>query len=69
MCHSFLPGGWAGGEAGLWQMREQLQREKAAKKAANAAISDSRSSGSRSRPQSPAPKDGLEPIYVGYGKE
>lgn len=61
-----VTGGWAGGEAALLQLREQLQREKSAKKAVNAAISSS-SSGAKVEP--PAPKGGLQPIYVGYGKE
>lgn len=59
-----VTGGWAGGEAALLQLREQLQREKSAKKAVNAAISSS-----SSKVQPPAPKGGLQPIYVGYGKE
>lgn len=58
-------GGWAGGEAGLWQLREQVQREKAAKKAGGAASS----SNSDGKVQPPAPKGGLQPIYVGYSKE
>jgi hypothetical protein len=45
------------------QLREQLQREKSAKKAANQAISSS------SKVEMPAPKGGLAPIYLGYGKE
>lgn len=57
-------GGWAGGEAGLWQLREQVEREKAAKKAAT-----QKSAASSSRPQMPPAKDGLAPIYVGYSKE
>jgi len=60
-------GGWAGGEAGLWQLREQVQREKAAKKAANAAISGA--SSSKAKVQPPAPKGDKAPIYVGYGKD
>lgn len=59
-------GGWAGGEAGLWQLREQVLREKAAQKAAAQKPAAATSS---SKPQVPAPKDGLAPIYVGYGKE
>lgn len=57
-------GGWAGGEAALLQLREQLQREKSAKKTANQA-----SSSSSSKVEMPAPKGGLAPIYLGYGKE
>jgi hypothetical protein len=58
-------GGWAGGEASLWQLREQLEREKAAKKAGGSSSSGS----SKAAPQVPAAKDGLAPIYLGYGKE
>lgn len=58
-------GGWAGGEAGLWQLREQVLREKAAVKAAAAQPATP-----VSRPASPpAPKDGKKPIYVGYSKD
>jgi len=58
-------GGWAGGEAGLWQLREQLQREKAAKKATT-----SQTVSSSSKVQPPTPKgDKQQPVYVGYGKD
>jgi hypothetical protein len=46
------------------QLREQLQREKSAKKTANQAVSSS-----SSKVEMPAPKGGLAPIYLGYGKE
>jgi hypothetical protein len=62
-------GGWAGGEAGLWQLREQvLQEKQQAKKASSAPASQTTSTSSKPV-QPPAAKDGLAPIYVGYGKE
>lgn len=51
----------------MWQLREQLQREKAAKKAGSQAVSSS--SSSSAKVEMPAPKGGLKPIYVGYSKE
>lgn len=61
-------GGWAGGEAGLWQLREQVMREQAAAKTgAKAAAAPAPAA---ARPASPpAPKDGKAPIYVGYAKD
>eukprot|EP00775_Hariotina_reticulata_P004770 gene4770-5020_t len=68
----FLPGatgGWAGGEAGLWQLREQvLQEKQQAKKPASSAAGEATSTSSKAvQPQ--ASKDGLAAIYVGYGKD
>ncbi|GFR41404.1 hypothetical protein Agub_g2084 [Astrephomene gubernaculifera] len=57
-------GGWAGGEAGLWKLREQVkaQKEKEAPKAA--AKPPSRAA---SVPSKPPP--GKEVIYVGFNKD
>jgi hypothetical protein len=61
-------GGWAGGEAGLWQLREQVMREKAAAK--SGAKPAEPAAAAAARPATPpAPKDGKQPIYVGYAKE
>lgn len=64
--HPAAPGGWAGGEAGLWQLREQVLKEMDGK---NKGSSSAASSSSSKATQPPRPKDGLAPIYVGYGKE
>eukprot|EP00879_Flechtneria_rotunda_P010724 GHRR01011206.1.p1 GENE.GHRR01011206.1~~GHRR01011206.1.p1 ORF type:complete len:246 (+),score=79.20 GHRR01011206.1:2-739(+) len=61
-----ISGGWAGGEAGLWQLREQVVREKAAKKAA---VAKSGQPAGSAPLKPPAPKGGLQPIYVGYSKD
>ncbi|KAF8067268.1 hypothetical protein HT031_002315 [Scenedesmus sp. PABB004] len=70
----FLPGatgGWAGGEAGLWQLREQVLREKAAAKGAKGGAAPAAAAApAPARPASPpAAKDGKAPIYLGYGKD
>ena len=50
----------------MWQLREQVLREKEAKKSGSQKVTAAASS---SRSQLPAAKDGLAPIYVGFGKE
>jgi hypothetical protein len=62
-------GGWAGGEAGLWQLREQVMREKAAAKSATKAAAAAATAAAARAASPPAPKDGKQPIYVGYAKE
>jgi hypothetical protein len=54
-------GGWAGGEAGLWKLREQVLAEKAAKKAPAPPAAPS-------KPAVPKPQGGKAPIYLGYSK-
>ncbi|KAG1672514.1 hypothetical protein FOA52_002823 [Chlamydomonas sp. UWO 241] len=50
-----LTGGWAGGEAGLWQLREQIKAEG--------------DKSEEPKPYTaPVPKAGAVPIYVGFGK-
>ncbi|GLC35937.1 hypothetical protein PLESTB_000521200 [Pleodorina starrii] len=55
-------GGWAGGEAGLWQLREQVQKEKATKSAPKAAPK-------AAAPVAANPPPGKEAIYVGFNKD
>jgi len=52
-------GGWAGGEAGLWKLREQVLAEKGQKK--EAAVP----AGAVAVPR---PDGGKAPIYLGFGK-
>ncbi|KAG2455160.1 hypothetical protein HYH02_000977 [Chlamydomonas schloesseri] len=56
-------GGWAGGEAGLWQLREQVTKEKESKKPAGPAPS---SPLPVKIPKAPA---GKAPVYIGFVKE
>ncbi|PNW84918.1 hypothetical protein CHLRE_03g164000v5 [Chlamydomonas reinhardtii] len=56
-------GGWAGGEAGLWQLREQVIKEKDSKKPAAPAPS---SPLPVKVPKAPA---GKAPVYIGFVKE
>eukprot|EP00798_Chlamydomonas_sp_ICE-L_P013886 gene13886-19812_t len=51
-------GGWAGGEAGLWQFREQIEAEKKGTK----------SSGPMPKPNG-SPAAGKTAQYVGFGKD
>jgi hypothetical protein len=52
-------GGWAGGEAGLWKLREQVLAEKSDKAAPSVPA-----------PATPLPQTKAEaPIYLGFGKQ
>lgn len=53
-------GGWAGGEVGLWQLREEV----AANKGASSKSGDAPKAASK-----PAPAAGKDLIYVGYSKD
>lgn len=50
-------GGWAGGEAALWQLREEIEEDLSVKSDA----------GPKEYPK-PAPKPGAVPQYIGFGK-
>lgn len=56
---SGLTGGWAGGEVGLWQLREEVAQRKAGS-------SNSAAPQATSKPQ---PAAGKDLIYVGYAKD
>ncbi len=58
-------GGWAGGEAGLWKLREEVLAQKKQQKAAAAPAAPA----PPAKPEVPKPQDGKEPIYLGYGKK
>jgi hypothetical protein len=57
-------GGWAGGEAALWKLREEVQAQKAASKAGGAPPAPP----APSKPSVPKPQGGKAPIYLGYSK-
>lgn len=59
-------GGWPGGEAGLWKLREEVLAEKQRRGGAPGGGS----SGARApaKPAVPRPQGDKKPIYVGYGK-
>ncbi|KAJ9509203.1 hypothetical protein QJQ45_001486 [Haematococcus lacustris] len=67
-----LVGGWAGGEAGLWQLREQIKAEESTLTDANVIAPKSpvrqpvKSKWQSVKPVSSAGKDA---IYVGFGKD
>lgn len=56
-------GGWAGGEAGLWKLREEVLAQKQAKKAGASAPA-----AAPGKPSVPKPEEGKAPIYIGYSK-
>ncbi|GBF96556.1 hypothetical protein Rsub_09139 [Raphidocelis subcapitata] len=57
-------GGWAGGEAALWKLREEL----AAQKAASRGAAPPPPPAAPSKPSIPKPQGGKAPIYLGYSK-
>ncbi|GBF88173.1 hypothetical protein Rsub_00885 [Raphidocelis subcapitata] len=54
-------GGWAGGEAGLWKLREEVLAQKTAKKTAA-------SDAAAGKPAVPPPEGDKAPIYIGHAK-
>ncbi|EFJ47103.1 hypothetical protein VOLCADRAFT_120979 [Volvox carteri f. nagariensis] len=56
-------GGWAGGEAGLWKLREQVQKEKPAKQPTK---TPPKATG---MPVTANPPPGKAAIYVGFNKD
>ncbi|GIL72635.1 hypothetical protein Vretimale_4380 [Volvox reticuliferus] len=56
-------GGWAGGEAGLWKLREQVQKEKVVKQPTKPASKATASSITAN------PPPGKAAIYVGFNKD
>ncbi|KAG1665794.1 hypothetical protein FOA52_002890 [Chlamydomonas sp. UWO 241] len=53
-------GGWAGGEAGLWELREAYEKEQSRTKAPTGSA--------LVKYAKPTPKPGTKKIYVGFGK-
>lgn len=68
-------GGWAGGEVGLWELRDQVLEEKAKKpqgagtKKVMAPSSPIRTPTKNKWGVKTAPASGRDPIYVGFSKE
>eukprot|EP00877_Chromochloris_zofingiensis_P014840 jgi/Chrzof1/960/Cz01g34360.t1 len=63
----FLPGatgGWAGGEAALWQLREAVLAEKQATQTAT-----TKQATATQRASVPKPSAGTDAIYLGFGKD
>jgi len=57
-------GGWAGGEAGLWKLREEVLEQKKQQKAGGGAAP----AAGAGKPAVPKPQGEKQPIYIGYSK-
>lgn len=62
--HLSFEGGWAGGEAALWQLREAVLAEKQATQTAT-----TKQATATQRASVPKPSAGTDAIYLGFGKE
>ncbi|KAI8466555.1 MAG: hypothetical protein J3K34DRAFT_433278 [Monoraphidium minutum] len=57
-------GGWAGGEAALWKLRDEVVAQKQQQKKGGAAPAPA----AAGKPAVPKPEGGKAPIYLGYSK-